>query len=110
MDIEKRMESVVESWKKKSELMPLTLKPSYEMLDSNGENFTESSSALVEHIFRSMLYLSLDVAMENMNAEVKKGIMEMDWESNDRPSLYDTNHVIGKYLNDCYDSEGEYTG
>ena len=54
MDIEKRMESVVESWKKKSELMPLTLKPSYEMLDSNGENFTESSSALVEHIFRSI--------------------------------------------------------
>ncbi len=99
MDIEKRMESVVESWKKKSELMPLTLKPSYEMLDSNGENFTESSSALVEHIFRSMLYLSLDVAMETMNKEIKKGIMKMDWDSD--------LSFIGKYLTDLYDSDGD---
>ena len=101
MDIEKRMESVVESWKKKSELMPLTLKPSYEMLDSNGENFTESSSALVEHIFRSMLYLSLDVSMETMSKEVKKGIMQMDWDTDEHFSF------IEKYLNDFYDSEGE---
>ena len=110
MDIEKRMESVVESWKKKGELMTLTLKTDYKMLDTAGGKLPEGCEVLVESIFRNMLFLSIDVAMETMNAEVKKGIMQMDWESDDRPSLYDANHVIGKYLNDCYDSEGELQG
>ena len=109
MDIEKRMESVLETWNKKGELLPLTSKISYEMLDT-AENFTEGCEVLVEQIFRQMLYLSIDVAMETMNAEFKKGIMQMDWESNDQSNLYDVNRAIGKYLNDCYDSEGELQG
>ena len=109
MNIEKRMESVVESWKKKGELLKLTGKTNYEMLDT-AETFTEGCEVLVEDIFRSMLFMSIDVAMETMNAEFKKGIMQMDWESNDQSNLYDVNRAIGKYLNDCYDSEGELQG
>ena len=92
MDIEKRMESVVESWNKKGELLPLTCKPLYEMLDSESSELKRGM--LAESIFRQMLYMSIDVAMETMNAEVKKGIMEMDWDSDDRPSLYESNKVI----------------
>ena len=101
MDIEKRMESVVESWKKRGELLPLSFKPSIEILDTAGENIDEDCKVHIKRMFMHMFFSSIDVVMENMSKEVKKGIVQIDWNADEHFSF------IEKYLNDFYDSEGE---
>ena len=99
MDIEKKMESVVETWNKKGELMPLLFKTHYQGLDTVGENLNDNHKRELNHFFHGICCLSIDVAMETMNKEIKKGIMKMDWDSD--------LSFIGKYLTDLYDSDGD---
>ena len=102
MDIEKRMESVVESWKKKGELLPVSFKSSIEILDTAGENIDDEDYKVhIKQMFMHMFFSSIDVVMENMSKEVKKGIVQIDWDADEHFSF------IEKYLNDFYDSEGE---
>ena len=101
MDIEKRMESVVESWKKRGELLPLSFKPHIEILDTAGENIDEGCKVHMKQMFMHMFFSSIDVVMETMSKEVKKGIVQIDWNADEHFSF------IEKYLNDFYDSEGE---
>jgi|AP45_3_1055517.scaffolds.fasta_scaffold73764_3 hypothetical protein len=101
MDIEKRMESVVEIWNKNGEVLPLLLKTPYQELDTAGEDLNQYQEVCVENIFHQMCYQSIDVALETMNAKVKKGILKMDWDADERFSF------IGQYLRDFYNSEEE---
>ena len=77
------------------------MKSPYAELDTAGENLTEYQKTVVQNVFHHFPYTSMDACLESMNKEVKKGIMKLDWDSDEHFS------IVGQYLSDFYDSEGE---
>ena len=71
-------------------------------LPKKGENIDDEDYKVhIKQMFMQMFFSSIDVVMENMSKEVKKGIVQIDWNADEHFSF------IEKYLNDFYDSEGE---
>ena len=103
MDIETmetKMESVKEIWNKNGSFVS-TQKTSYERLDTAGGNLDLYEEFAVKSMLNQFLYSSIDAWLESMPKEVKKGIMKLDWDSDEEISF------VGQFLRRTYNSDGE---
>ena len=103
MDIDQKMKSVKEIWNKKGSFVR-TQKPFYEQLDTAGENLTPYQQTMVKGMLNHFLFSSIDAWLESMPKEVKKGIMKLDWYSDES---HEHLSFVGQFLSDTYNSDGE---
>jgi|TARA_B100001964_G_scaffold211172_1_gene246210 hypothetical protein len=100
MDMEQKMESVKEIWNKNGAFLKMQ-KSNYEELDTTGEDLTPYQQTQVKTMLNQFLLSSIDAWLESMPKEVKKGIMKLDWDSDEEISF------VGQFLSDTYNSDGE---
>ena len=104
MNIEKRMETVKESWNRNGEFIP-TLKPFYEELETAEENISDYQKTVLLGTLEQFLFSSIDSWIQSMPENVKKGIMKGDFDENNGDG--DIKPFVEQFLNDTYNSDGE---
>ena len=71
----------------------------YERLRNCRENLEYSDELHIDAILNVSIFQTIDGVMKSLSADVRKGIMKIDWNEKLFP-------FIGQYLRDTYTSDG----